>query len=59
MNLDSLDIILNLILWREKYYVEKLMGNMMRKVAEEKKDLFDVWMKEESDLVQNVALSHG
>lgn len=59
MNLDSLDIILNLILWREKYYVEKLMGNMMRKVAEEKKDLFDVWMKEESDLVQNVALAHG
>lgn len=59
MNLDSLDIILNLIMWREKYYVEKLMSNMMKKVAEEKKDLFDVWMKEESDLVQNVALSHG
>ena len=51
MNLDSMDIIYNLILWREKYYVETLMANMMRKVAEEKKDLFDVWMKEESDLV--------
>ena len=51
MNLDSMDIIYNLILWREKCYVERLMGNMMSKVAEEKKDLFDVWMKEESDLV--------
>ncbi len=32
---------------------------MMTKVMKQGKPLFDVWMKEESDLIQAVAKAHG
>ena len=59
MNLDDLTILDNLLIWREAHLIEQLTGNMMKKVMKDGKPLFDVWMKEESDLIQGVAKAHG
>ena len=49
----------NLLIWREAHLIEKLTNNMMQKVMKEGRSLFEVWMGEESDLIQAVAKAHG
>lgn len=55
----SIDFLFKLALIRESFLVETLGNVMNTKIGKEKKPLFDVWMKEESDLIQATALSFG
>ena len=59
LNLNDLNILENLLIWREAHLIEKLTNNMMQKVMKEGRSLFEVWMGEESDLIQAVAKAHG
>ena len=44
LNLNDLNILENLLIWREAHLIEKLTNNMMQKVMKEGRSLFEVWM---------------
>lgn len=55
----NLETLTNLIYYREQFEV-KSMGNLMKKkVMEEGKAFFDVWMYEVSDEIQSLATAFG
>eukprot|EP01135_Chromosphaera_perkinsii_P010511 Nk52_evm21s2152 gene=Nk52_evmTU21s2152 len=51
-------VLLNLFQQRQKYTLNELAFRMHSK-KQQKKGLFDIWMKEESDTVQRAALAYG
>lgn len=59
LSLDNFDIILNLLKFRQITTSTELMMRMQKKVLEQGKPLFNVWMYEESDLIQAVGTTYG
>jgi acyl-CoA oxidase len=57
--LDNFDVILNLLKFRQITVCTDLMMRMQKKVLEDGRPLFDVWMYEESDLIQAVGTTYG
>jgi len=57
--LDNLDVIQNLLAYRLITLSTELMGRMQKKIMEDGQPLFDVWMKQESDLIQATGTSYG
>lgn len=57
--IDNLDVILNLLRFRLTTLSTDLMMRMQKKVLEEKRPLFDVWMYEESDIIQDCGTCYG
>lgn len=51
--------LLSLVKLREIRLLDELSANMKSKLGPGKKSLFDVWMKEESDLIQGTAKAYG
>jgi len=57
--IDNVRVLRNLLNFKQIVKVGELMENMRLKVMEQKKPLFDVWMKQESDLIQEVGQAYG
>lgn len=57
--LDNLEVISNLLAYRQTSLVTKLINSMQTKIMEQGKPLFDVWMYQESDLIQHCGISFG
>jgi len=58
-SINSLEIIYNLLVVRQIYLAKELMTNMHTKLKKEKQELFEVWMKQESDLIQQLGVAYG
>ena len=59
LNVASLDGLLTMLKLRESMLVRQLDRSMHEKMGKQGQPLFDVWMKQESDIIQAVARSHG
>jgi len=57
--LDNLEVISNLLRFRITSLASELMARMNKKIMEEGQPLFDVWMKQESDLIQYTGECYG
>lgn len=58
-DLTSIESLFGLLSLREQMLLSELGSTLDRKIKKEKQPLFDVWMKQESDLIQGVARAHG
>lgn len=57
-HVNDLDAIYNFVAYREILSMKRLQKATMDKMKEGK-DFYDVWMKEDNDLVQDVATAYG
>jgi acyl-CoA oxidase len=57
-DIDNIDVQLELLRAREIYLASELSSNMATKMKAGA-DLFDVWMKQESNTIQSLAMSYG
>jgi len=55
----SLEVMTNLIYYREQALIKSMGKLMQKKIMEEGKPFFDVWMYEVSDEIQAVATAFG
>ena len=55
----NLETLTNLIYYREQFEIKEMSGIMKKKVMEEGKPFFDVWMYEVSDEIQSLASAYG
>jgi len=57
--IDDLMVLKNLVAFKLNQTTEKLIQVMSQKILVDKKALFEVWMQEESDLIQQVGQAYG
>jgi acyl-CoA oxidase len=57
--IDDLTVLKSLIALKLNFNTDALVQSMSQKVLIDKKSLFEVWMQEDSDLVQQVAHAYG
>jgi hypothetical protein len=55
----SLETLTNLIYFREAAEIKQMGGILKKKIMEEEKQFFDVWMFEVSDEIQSCASAYG
>lgn len=56
-NVTTVEILFELVKVKEEYRVNQLFSTLSEKLAE--KSLFEIWMKEESDLIQGTAWAYS
>jgi len=58
-SIDNIEVLINFVTYKQNKLIEELNNRMTEKVLNQGQKLFDVWMTQESDLIQEVGKGYG